>query len=52
MKTWTSNISAIVKQASIAAGVLPQSSCSFKPIAPDLIISVNPSDFALFPCNA
>lgn len=43
-------MSATDKQLSIAAGVLPQSSCSFKPIAPALMISTNPSGFALLPC--
>jgi len=47
--TWISKSSATDKQQSIAAGVLPQSSCNFKPIAPALIISINPSCFALFP---
>ena len=32
--TWTSMRSATARQLSIAAGVLPQSSCSFRPMAP------------------
>ena len=34
MATWTSKRSATDRQQSIAAGVVPQSSCNFKPIAP------------------
>ena len=34
MATWVSVSSATVRQLSMAAGVLPQSSCSFRPMAP------------------
>lgn len=47
--TWMSYCSATAKQLSIAAGVVPQSSWSFSPIAPALIISCNPSGVAVFP---
>ena len=43
MATWVSVASATFKQLSIAAGVVPQSSCNFRPIAPALICSVNAS---------
>ena len=34
MVTWTSSPSAIPRQQSMAAGVVPQSSCSLRPTAP------------------
>ncbi len=40
--TCTSNSSATVRQQSIAAGVVPQSSCSFRPMAPASICSTRP----------
>lgn len=46
---WMSYFSATAKQLSIAAGVHPQSSCSFSPIAPALIISCISSGFEVFP---
>ena len=41
MATWTSKSSATFRQASIAAGVVPQSSCSFSPHAPASICSTS-----------
>ncbi len=43
MATCTSNCSATVRQQSMAAGVVPQSSCSFKPMAPASICSMSAS---------
>jgi hypothetical protein len=37
--TWTSSSSATPRQLSIAAGVVPQSSCSLRPMAPARICS-------------
>lgn len=47
--TWMSYKSATHKHLSIAAGVVPQSSWSFNPIAPALTISCRPSALAEFP---
>ena len=49
MATCTSNSSATLRQQSIAAGVVPQSSCSLKPIAPPASCSASPSGLAEFP---
>mmetsp|Transcript_28812 Transcript_28812/g.48381 ORF Transcript_28812/g.48381 Transcript_28812/m.48381 type:complete len:265 (-) Transcript_28812:1357-2151(-) len=49
MFTWMSYCSATVRQASMAAGVVPQSSCSFSPQAPALMISASPSGLAVLP---
>lgn len=49
--TWISYWSATDRHISIAAGVVPQSSWSFSPIAPALIISCRPSALELLPCN-
>lgn len=43
--------SATARHISIAAGVVPQSSWSFRPIAPALIISCKPSALELLPCK-
>lgn len=48
-ETWMSYCSPTVKQLSIAAGVVPQSSWSFSPIAPALTISWSPSGLEPFP---
>ena len=45
--TCTSCLSA--RQQSIAAGVVPQSSCSFRPIAPAAICSARPAGMAVLP---
>ena len=47
--TWTPAASATVKQASMAAGVEPQSSCSLKPEAPPRNCSHMPSALTVFP---
>mmetsp|Transcript_5078 Transcript_5078/g.20381 ORF Transcript_5078/g.20381 Transcript_5078/m.20381 type:complete len:458 (+) Transcript_5078:528-1901(+) len=47
--TATSFVSATVRHASIAAGVVPQSSCSFMPTAPASMMSCKPSGFAVLP---
>mmetsp|Transcript_38912 Transcript_38912/g.67896 ORF Transcript_38912/g.67896 Transcript_38912/m.67896 type:complete len:325 (-) Transcript_38912:22-996(-) len=47
--TCTSWASATVRQLSMAAGVVPQSSCSFMPTAPASMISGSPSGIAVFP---
>ena len=54
MVTCTSSASATFKQLSIAAGVVPQSSCSFRPTAPARTISMRPflSDVFPLPVNA
>lgn len=49
--TWMSYWSATARHISIAAGVVPQSSWSFRPIAPALIISCKPSALELLPCK-
>ena len=49
VNTWISYSSATLRQLSIAAGVVPQSSWSFSPIAPAAIISGSPSGLELFP---
>ncbi len=47
--TWTSNCSATPRQQSIAAGVVPQSSCSFSPRQPARICSTSDSGRLAFP---
>jgi hypothetical protein len=47
--TWTSKRSASRRQQSMAAGVEPQSSCSFSPIAPARICSSIPSGIEVLP---
>lgn len=47
--TWTSYSSATLRARSIASGVLPQSSCSFSPIAPASTTSLIPFTPASFP---
>ena len=49
MVTWTSCASAHVRHASIAAGVVPQSSCSLRPHAPAWMISASPSGDDVLP---
>ena len=46
MATWTSNSSATRRQASMAAGVVPQSSCNFRPQTPARICSASGSRVA------
>ncbi|MNT25028.1 hypothetical protein D3C72_1605320 [compost metagenome] len=41
MATWVSVASATVRQVSMACGVVPQSSCSFRPMAPASTCSVS-----------
>ncbi len=45
--TWMSISSATVRQLSMAAGVVPQSSCSLSPTAPARICSRSPSGAGL-----
>src|ERR1044072_5986397 len=47
--TATSNSSQTFRQVSIAAGVVPQSSCNFNPAAPALICSLNARGSDAFP---
>ena len=47
--TWTSNWSATVRQVSMASGVVPQSSCSFRPQAPAAICSSSASGRLVLP---
>ena len=49
MEICTSKSSATFRHVSIAAGVVPQSSCNFNPQAPALICSANGSAVAAFP---
>src|SRR5690242_11444765 len=49
MATWTPAAWATVRQASIAAGVEPQSSCSLKPAAPARSCSHRPSALTVLP---
>lgn len=49
MVTATSCASANSRQASIAAGVVPQSSCSLKPAAPAAIVSCRSSGVEVLP---
>ena len=50
--TWTSNSSATDRQQSIAAGVVPQSSCSFSAAAPPLICSSSAAGSEALPLPA
>ena len=50
--TWTSKRSATARQLSIAAGVVPQSSCSFRQLAPARIISSSACGWDALPLPA
>mmetsp|Transcript_38964 Transcript_38964/g.99650 ORF Transcript_38964/g.99650 Transcript_38964/m.99650 type:complete len:233 (+) Transcript_38964:1193-1891(+) len=49
MVTAMSSSSATVRQQSMAAGVVPQSSCSLRPTAPAAMMSRSPSGLLVFP---